>query len=124
MLDRSRVFAVLLELVITLGDVLGDKEERTVGESLLVHGDKGVSGSGRVFKADETTVFGKVSFIALDVSGLDFSMLGKHCGQFDIVGAGGETLDEKVGEFSVSSASFTSLILGLMEEDLEVFASE
>jgi hypothetical protein len=113
-----------LELVITLGDVLGDKEERAIGESLLVHGDKSISSGSRIFIADEPTVLSEVSFIALNVSGLNFSVLGEHSGQFHIVGAGRETLHEKVGEFSVSSATFTSLILGLMEEDLEVFASE
>jgi hypothetical protein len=108
-LNRSRVLAVLGQLVVTLGDVLTDKEERAIGKSLLVHGNKGVSSSSRFFKADESTVL-----FGLNMSGLDFAVFGKHCGQFSVIGTGREALHEKVGEFSFDTATFASLVFRLM----------
>ena len=109
LLNRSRVLAVLGQLVVTLGDVLADKEEAAIGKSLLVHGNKGVSSRSRVFVADESTVL-----LGLNMGGLDLSVFGEHCGQFSVIGTGGEALHEKVGELSFDTATFTSLVFGLM----------
>lgn len=118
MLDGSRSFAVLLELVVSLGDVLAHKEEGTIGESLLVHGHKGSGGSTGFFEADESTVL-----LGLHMSGLNLSVLSEHGGQFLVVGASGETLHEKVGKFSFDATTLTSLVLGLVEEYFEGLAS-
>lgn len=76
-MNRGRLFAVLGELVISLGDVLGDKEERSIGKSLFVHGLESGSSSGGLFKADESRVLG---LVALDVSRLNFSVRSEHSG--------------------------------------------
>lgn len=89
--------------------MLTDKEERAISKSLLVHGSKCVSSSSRFFKADEST-----GLFGLNMNGLDFAVFGKHCGQFSVIGTGREALHEKVGELSFDTATFASLVFGLM----------
>lgn len=109
LLNRSRLFAVLRQLVVTLGDVLTHKEERAISESFLVHSDKSISSRSRFFKANEATVL-----LGLNMSRLDFSVFSKHCGQFNVISTGREALHEKVSELSIGCATFTSLVFGLM----------
>lgn len=89
--------------------MLTDKEERAIGKSLLVHGSKGGRSSSGFFKADESTIL-----FGLNMSGLDFTVFGKHCGQFSVIGTGREALHEKVGELSFDTTTFASLVFGLM----------
>lgn len=55
--------------------MLTDKEERAVGELLLVHSGKCVSSGSRVFEADESTSLG-----FLNMSRKDLSVFCKHSG--------------------------------------------
>lgn len=75
MSNRGVLFAVHGELVVTFANVLADKEERAVGELLLVHSGKCVSSRSRVFEADESTSLG-----FLNMSRKDLSVFCKHSG--------------------------------------------
>lgn len=55
--------------------MLADKEERAVGELLLVHSGKCVSSRSRVFEADESTSLG-----FLNMNRKDLSVFCKHSG--------------------------------------------
>jgi len=101
--------------------VLGDEQERSIGKSLFVHGLESGSGIGWLFKADESRVLG---LVALYVSRLDLSMTGEHRGELSVISSCRESLDEEVSELSFSSTSLSSLVLGLVEEHLDLFSSK
>lgn len=101
--------------------MLGDEQEGSISKSLFVHSCKSGSSIGWLFKADESRVLG---LIALDVSRLNLTMASEHSGELSVISSSRESLDEEVSELSFSSTSLSSLVLRLVDEHLNLFASK